>query len=77
MARQREIPAGQFRARCLALLDEVASSGEELVVTKRGRPVARVVPIETSSAEGERSEAGQPGQPDGRRVGARRVIIYP
>lgn len=40
------VPAGQFKARCLALLDRVAQTGEELVVTKRGKPVARVVPVE-------------------------------
>ncbi len=37
--------AGEFKARCLAVLDDVAVSGREVVVTKRGRPVARVVPI--------------------------------
>lgn len=42
----REISAAKFKAQCLALLDDVAASGEELVVTKRGRPVARVAPIE-------------------------------
>ncbi|MGH9456184.1 MAG: type II toxin-antitoxin system Phd/YefM family antitoxin [Thermoanaerobaculia bacterium] len=47
MARKLEIPAGEFKARCLALLDRVAETGEEVVVTKRGRPVARVVPVET------------------------------
>lgn len=41
----REVPAGEFKAKCLALLDEVAASGRDLVVTKRGRPVAKVVPI--------------------------------
>lgn len=41
-----EISASQFKARCLALLDEVAESGSELVVTKRGRPVARVGPVD-------------------------------
>ena len=40
------IPAGEFKARCLALLDRVAETGEELVVTKRGRPVARLLPVE-------------------------------
>lgn len=39
------IPAGQFKARCLALLDQVAETGVSLVITKRGRPVARVVPV--------------------------------
>lgn len=41
---QREITATQFKARCLRLLDEVAETGETLVVTKHGRPVARVEP---------------------------------
>ena len=46
VTKPRSIPAGQFKARCLALLDEVAERGAELVVTKRGKPVARVVPVE-------------------------------
>jgi len=46
----REIAAGRFKAQCLALLDEVAAGGEELVVTKRGRPVARVVPLEAPTS---------------------------
>lgn len=41
---QREITASQFKARCLRLLDEVSETGETLIVTKHGRPVARVVP---------------------------------
>lgn len=41
-----EIQASEFKARCLALLDEVAESRKVLVVTKHGRPVAKVVPIE-------------------------------
>ena len=41
----RSIPASAFKARCLALLDRVAETGEPLIVTKRGRPVARVVPM--------------------------------
>ena len=43
---QRSIPASEFKARCLALLDEVAETKETLVVTKRGQPVARVLPVE-------------------------------
>jgi prevent-host-death family protein len=42
----REVPAGVFKARCLALLDEVAQTGQPVVVTKRGKPVARLVPVE-------------------------------
>lgn len=41
----RSVAAVVFKAKCLALLDEVAESRLPLVVTKRGRPVARVVPI--------------------------------
>jgi prevent-host-death family protein len=40
----KEITATQFKARCLRLLDEVAETGETLIVTKHGRPVARVEP---------------------------------
>lgn len=42
----KTIPAGEFKARCLALLDLVSETGEELVVTKRGKPVARLLPVE-------------------------------
>ncbi len=41
----KEIPAGEFKATCLRLLDQVSSDGQEFIVTKRGKPVARVVPI--------------------------------
>lgn len=41
-----QIPAGEFKARCLALLSAVSETGEILEITKRGKPVARVVPIE-------------------------------
>jgi len=44
--RPRRIPAGEFKAKCLALLDEVAHTGETLVVTKFGKPVAKVVAVE-------------------------------
>jgi prevent-host-death family protein len=40
------VPAGEFKQRCLALLDQVAETGMPIVVTKRGKPVARVVPVE-------------------------------
>jgi prevent-host-death family protein len=41
---ERSIPASEFKAKCLALLDEVAETRQPLVVTKRGKPVAKVVP---------------------------------
>ena len=42
---ERAITATQFKAKCLGLLDEVAATGEDLIVTKNGHPVARVVAI--------------------------------
>jgi prevent-host-death family protein len=43
--RENTLGAAAFKARCLALLDRVASTGESLVITKRGKPVARVTPF--------------------------------
>lgn len=42
--------AGKFKAQCLEVLDRVARTGEPVVVTKRGRPVARVVPVPPAGA---------------------------
>jgi prevent-host-death family protein len=42
----RTIPAGRFKAQCLRLLDDVAETGETIVVTKRGKPVARIEPVD-------------------------------
>ena len=41
----QEIAAAEFKTTCLKLLDLVAESAEEIVITKHGRPVARLVPI--------------------------------
>jgi prevent-host-death family protein len=43
---KRHIAAGEFKAKCLHLLDDVQRTRTEIVVTKRGRPVARVLPPE-------------------------------
>lgn len=40
----RTIKASEFKAKCLKLMDEVAESGEEFVITKDGRPVSRLLP---------------------------------
>lgn len=40
----RTINASEFKAKCLELMDEVAESGGEIVITKRGRPVSRLIP---------------------------------
>lgn len=41
----RRIPVSEFKAHCLQLLDEVARKRSEIVLTKRGRPIARVSPV--------------------------------
>lgn len=38
----REIKASEFKAKCLKLIDEVAESGEAIIITKRGKVVARL-----------------------------------
>jgi prevent-host-death family protein len=40
----RTISASEFKAKCLKLMDEVAATGESIVVTKNGKPVSRLVP---------------------------------
>lgn len=42
----RTVPAGTFKARCLAIMDEVQSKREAVIITKRGKPVAKLVPVE-------------------------------
>ena len=39
------VAAGEFKARCLALMDEVNARGVSYVITKRGKPVAKLVPV--------------------------------
>lgn len=41
----KTIAAGEFKAKCLALLDEVNLAHEIIVVTKHGVPVARIAPV--------------------------------
>jgi prevent-host-death family protein len=40
------VAAAAFKARCLELMDEVARTKEGIVVTKYGRPVAKLVPLD-------------------------------
>ena len=47
--RERILAAGKFKAECLAVLDDVQAHGGSVVITKRGRPVARVVPLARAS----------------------------
>lgn len=40
----KSVPVTEFKARCLSLLEDVARTGEPLLVTKRGKALARVLP---------------------------------
>lgn len=40
-----QITAAEFKAKCLKLMDEMAKTREPVVITKRGKPIARLVPI--------------------------------
>ena len=44
-----DIPAAVFKAECLKLMDEVARTGQPVVITKHGKPVAQLVPIAAQS----------------------------
>ena len=42
----KKIAAGAFKANCLAIMDEVQTKRETVVITKRGKPVAKLVPVD-------------------------------
>ncbi|MGC2530003.1 MAG: type II toxin-antitoxin system Phd/YefM family antitoxin [Candidatus Acidiferrum sp.] len=42
----KKIAAGYFKTNCLAIMDEVQAKHETVVITKRGKPVAKLVPLE-------------------------------
>jgi prevent-host-death family protein len=44
------IAAGEFKAECLSLLDTVARTRRPLVITKRGKPVAQLIPVQEAPA---------------------------
>ena len=51
------VEASEFAVKCLQLVDEVAAGGGEVVITKDGRPVSRLVPCEASPVAGEEGRA--------------------
>ncbi len=46
LMKTKTIPAGQIKVHCLAIMDEVQARRQAVVITKRGKPVARLVPVE-------------------------------
>ena len=47
----KTIPAGTFKTNCLAIMDEVKAKRETIVITKRGQPVAKIVPVNSETDE--------------------------
>ena len=47
----RTMPAGKFKARCLRVMDEVKKYRTPVVITKRGRPVAKLVPLDAPATD--------------------------
>ena len=45
----KKMPAGTFKAQCLAIMDEVLQSGEPVLITKHGKPVAKLVPADSDA----------------------------
>ena len=43
----KQMRASVFKARCLNVMDDIQATGEPVVVTKRGKPVVKVIPFET------------------------------
>ena len=42
----KTIAAGKFKVHCLSIMDEVQAKRQAVVITKRGKPVAKLVPVE-------------------------------
>lgn len=47
----KTLPAAEFKARCLTLMDEVRKSREPILITKRGKPTAKLVPADKTSTD--------------------------
>lgn len=45
LAADRSVAAGEFKAKCLRLMDRVARDRQPLVVTKRGKPIVEIIPV--------------------------------
>ena len=43
--------AGEFKAKCLGVIDEVNATGKTVIITKRGKPMARLLPLEEQASK--------------------------
>lgn len=42
----KTMAAGKFKTKCLAVMDEIQTKREALIITKRGKPVVKIIPVE-------------------------------
>jgi prevent-host-death family protein len=47
----KTMPAGEFKNKCLAVMDEVQAKCESIIITKHGKPVAKLVPVDSNTDE--------------------------
>ena len=47
----QKIPAAQFKSQCLALMEQVAASGRPVIVTRHGKPVVQILPVEKDAED--------------------------
>ena len=47
----KTMPAGSFKIHCLSVMDEVKAKRESIVITKHGKPVVKLVPVEEGADE--------------------------
>ncbi|MGA8221314.1 MAG: type II toxin-antitoxin system Phd/YefM family antitoxin [Candidatus Acidiferrales bacterium] len=47
----KKVAAGSFKTNCLAIMDEVQAKHETVIITKHGKPVAKLVPVNTATDE--------------------------
>ena len=47
----KTIPAGEFKSKCLRLMDSVQRTGKPIIITKRGKPMVKLVPADQPMAE--------------------------
>ena len=55
----RIITASEFRAKCLQLMNEVAATGEAIIITKRGKPIANLLPLEDGHISASEHDVGK------------------
>jgi prevent-host-death family protein len=51
MTKSKEIAAGEFKAKCLQIMDSVQKTKNSILITKRGKPVAKLVPVDGETAD--------------------------